>query len=299
MKGLWRDLQLGAAALSMAAFGVMIVPPDSPAAPGGPPRRAMLSPVRLSGGEGALVVSDYRARAVFMVNKQGPRALRSFAIDGAPLAVAWFQGLVYVGNETTGSIEVYTPAGKFLSYLGERGQVKSPNDMAIDEESGKVFVVDGRDRSLKVFDRDGGMTQTITSQALVNPTGIVLDAARGEVFVSDYGDPALKYPAQVLVFDYAGNLLRSLPGRTAGFSRPQGMALDDGHVFLADGLIGKVLVLDSSTGAVVKTLGSFGAGPGQLMLPLDVVIDPSTKDVYVTNNRPGRIERFPEGGLLP
>jgi DNA-binding beta-propeller fold protein YncE len=257
----------------------------------------LVSPARIARAGAVLYVTDYRQSAVIMVNTTGLKPLRSFPIAGSPLAVAWHRGQVYVGNETTGHIEVYNPAGKHVADLG--GTVTRPNDMAFDDRSGALFVVDGGDSSLKVFDRDGALTQTITSQDLVNPTGIVLDADRGEIYVSDYGDPALKYPARVLVFDYAGNLLRTLPGRTGGFSRPQGMALDGGHVFLADGLIGKVLVLDSSTGTVLKSLGSFGTDPGQLMLPLDVTVDPLTKDVYVTNNRLGRIERFPGGGIVP
>ena len=257
----------------------------------------LVSPARIAPGGDVLYVTDYRQSAVFMVNKKGLKPLRSFPIAGSPLAVAWHRGRVYVGNETSAHIEVYNPAGKHVTDLG--GTVTRPGDMAFDDRSGTLFVVDSGDRSLKVFDRDGALTKTITSQHLVNPTGIALDEERGEIFVSDYGDPALKYPARVLVFDYAGNLLRTLSGRTAGFSRPQGMALDGGHVFLADGLIGKVLVLDSLTGEVLKTLGSFGDAPGQLMLPLDVTIDPFSRDVYVTNNRLGRIERFPGGGIVP
>jgi hypothetical protein len=49
--------------------------------------------------------------------------------------------------------------------------------------------------------------------------------------------------------------------------------------------------------AAAGTLGSFGDGPGQLMLPLDTVA--AAGDVYVTNNRAGRIERFAGGGIVP
>jgi DNA-binding beta-propeller fold protein YncE len=247
-----------------------------------------------------LFVTDYRQKAVFVVNKATLKILRSFPIEGAPLAVAWHRGRVYVGNETTGRVEVYNPAGKHLSDLGGPGKaLMRPSDVAIDERSGTVMVVDSSDGTVKVFDLNGVLLQTISSPALVNPTGIVLDPERREVIVSDYGDPALKYPARVLVFDHAGNLLRNFSGRTGGFSRPQGMANDHEHVFLAEALAGKVLVLDRMTGAVVKTLGTFGSGRGELMLPLDVLLDPLTRDVYVTNNRMGRIERFPEGGMLP
>jgi DNA-binding beta-propeller fold protein YncE len=278
----------------------LMYPAFSPAAEPGRPAVELASPVRIAEGEGVLFISDHRRKAVFVVNKRTLKTLRSFPIDGAPVAVASHRGRIYVGNESRGRVEAYNPAGKHLfDFGGPDSGAMRPSDMAIDEGSGRLFVADSSARAVKIFDLDGSLLQTIASPALVNPTGIALDAESREIAVSDYGDPALKYPARVLVFDHAGNLLRTLWGRSAGFSRPQGMAAAGGRLYLADALAGKVLVLDRVTGAVVRTLGSFGSQPGQLMLPLDVSLDPVTGDVYVTNNRPGRIERFPEGGLLP
>ncbi len=112
--------------------------------------------------------------------------------------------------------------------------------------------------------------------------------------------------ARVQIFDYAGNHLKSISGKAGmtkkRFSRPQGLAVDgQGHIFLVDCLIGRVLVLDRNTGATIKSLGTYGrsGAPGEMALPLDVVIDSRTKNVFVTNNRLGRIEVFVKGGLVP
>jgi DNA-binding beta-propeller fold protein YncE len=261
---------------------------------------AMASPSRIAAGDDILFVSDYRENVIFLIEKTTLKVLRSFPVSGSPLAVAWSSGRVYVGNESTGSIDVFNHSGKQIGVLVAPGGVPlRASDMTVDEGAGILLVVDSADHSVKLFGLGGSLIRTITSAALVNPTGIALDAQHGEIMVSDYGDPALSYPAKVHVFDTAGTLVRSIPGGPAGFSRPQGMAFDSGHLFLADALVGKVLVLDRLTGAVLKTVGSFGDGPGGLMLPLDVSIDPVTRDLYVTNNRPGRIERFAEGGLVP
>ena len=83
------------------------------------------------------------------------------------------------------------------------------------------------------------------------------------------------------------------------FSKPQGLAVDDaGHIFLVDCWLGYVLVIDRASGGTLKTLGAYGTDPGQLALPLDVVVDLRSKDVAVTNNRPRRIEVFPKGGVV-
>ena len=285
----------------LLAAGFLFLPPPSRAVEtGGRSPGDLASPVRIAEMGDLLIVSDYREKAVFLLNKLKLKSVRSFPVKGAPLAVAYTGGRILVGNETEKRIEMYNPAGNNLGVFGgSRGNRILARDMAMDERSDTLFVVDGLDRTVKLFDREGTLIQTIMSRDIVNPAGIAIDAERSELYVSDYGDPALKNPALVHVFDYSGNLRRALSGQRAGFSRPQGMSFSEDHLFLADGVLGKVLVLDSSTGSLAKTLGSFGAEPGQLMLPLDVVIDRLTKDVYVTNNRPGRIERFPGGGLLP
>ncbi len=264
------------------------------------------SPVRLTAiAEGNLLVTDHNAQAVHMMNKATLKVLRSFPIKGRPLGIAWTRGRIYVGNETTGAVEVYNRAGKWLFDLGgAKGIIKEPTDIAVDEALGRVFVVDGDEKNIKVYDLQGAGLYTIAGAAsgagqLVNPTGIALDTRRGEIVVSDYGDTNFAYSGRLCLFDYAGNVVGEIAGKAGGFSRPQGLTVDEGRIFLADGMLGQVLIFDRETGAKVKTLGSFGSGPGQLMLPLDVVVDPLSKDVFVTNNRLKRIEVFTGGGLLP
>lgn len=277
------------------------------AQPGSVPAEAsLLSPVRIAPMEnGPLLVTDYNARSVCAVNRQNLKVLRCFPVEGKPTAVAWAKGSVYVGNETSGTVEVYNPSGKWRFDLeGGKGSVRLPNDIAVDERNGRIFVVDGHERNIKVFGLNGSRLFTITGPpagagALANPTGIAYDALRNEVLVSDYGNPAARYPARIHVFDNGGNYVTGFSGRTGGFSRPQGIAVEGDRLYITDGMLGSVLVLERTTGAKIKALGTFGSGPGQLMLPLDVAVDPAAGDVFVTNNRNGRVERFREGGQRP
>lgn len=289
--------------------GLMMLPAESTAAEHAKQRMdQLLSPARLSvGPSGILLVTDYRAQAVFMVSRTNvAKVIRSFSIDGRPLGIAWARGRIYVGNETTGAVEVYNPAGKLMYTLGGApGSVKQPSDIAVDASRGLVFVVDGHEKRIRVFGLKGPELTAISgigAGSLVNPIGIALDQTREEILVSDYGHPAdssdERAPSLVHIFDYDGNKIAEISG-SRRFSRPQGLAVEEGHIYLADGMLGQVLVLDRSSGATVATLGEFGTGPGQLQLPLDVVIDPSSKDVYVTNNRAARIELFEGGGQVP
>lgn len=173
--------------------------------------------------------------------------------------------------------------------------------MVIDEKAGYLFVVDGHDKNVKLYDTRGALLRQIGANILVNPTAIALDNINFRILVSDYGNPLNSGAAKVFIFDYEGDLLGYLSGSDSrnGFSRPQGIGLNkQGHVLIADALLSQILVIDPDTGQRLKTLGQFGSLPGDLQLPLDLLVFPVSQDVWVSNNRLRRIEVYPQGGLV-
>ena len=270
--------------------------------PGG---HQLQSPIRLTlGPVGNLLVSDYRLGMIVTVDRKSLEAIRWFRVQGKPLGVAYARGHIYVGNASKECVEVYTPGGKKLYQLN--GVIKQPTDLALDEKQGLVFVVDAAQKNVRVFNLKGNFIRSfpgLNPDNLVNPTGITLDPAAAEVFVSDYGDTAKYLYPRIQIFDYDGNLLYTIAGKKGmlgmRFSRPQGLAVDEaGHVFMLDCYSGEIMVFDRYSGQTLKTLAGYGTDPGQLRLPLDLVIDPSSKDLYVTNNRAATIELFEKGGVL-
>ncbi len=262
------------------------------------------SPVRIAlAPSGNLLVSDYLERAIVTLEQRTGEVVRAFPVAGRPLGIAWYRGRFYVGNEATARVEVYDRMGGFLYAL--EGTIAQPNDIAVDNRRGVVFVTATQEGTVEVFDAHGAYLYAIpavtTDEArLVRPTGIALDREREQVIVSDFGDPAGGREARVQIYDYAGNYVRGISGEAGTsefqFSRPQGVAVDGaGRVFVVDSLLGQVLVFDGATGAGLKILGSFGTEPGQLFLPLDVALDAGSGDVFVTNNRLGRVEVFRGG----
>jgi len=262
---------------------------------------SLRSPVRLAYGGGSnLLVSDHLGQCIAVMHSETLRVKGLIPIGGRPLGVAWTGGKFVVGNETTQSVEVYGRSGKLLYILGNAGGVKQPLDIEVDSENNQVFVVDGFEKNVKIFEIGGNFLGAIGDGLLVNPTGLTLDEGQGRIYVSDYGDFYASYPARVWVLDYNGNLLLEMPGSSGGFSRPQGADLDgSGRLYLADAFLGQVLVLDAMSGQKLGELGEFGPGPGQLQLPLDVVYSVETSSIFVTNNRQGRIEVFQTGGEAP
>ncbi len=267
---------------------------------------------------GSLVVSDPSLGGIAAVDQASLEILWVCPVPGEPLAVGTWNNLLFVGNATTHHVEVYRVAGpgkkiEFLYNLGAQEQATAtffqvPSDIAIDKQQRLVFVLDSASRQVNVFDVRGSFLYTISPSGeatLLSPTAIAVDETRQEVLVSDYGDPSgtffggARTAARILFYTYNGTYLGQIDGAHR-FARPQGLAVDDvGRVYVAEALLGQIFVFNRSTGEIVNKLGSFGEAPGQLQLPLDVVLDQKSGDLFVTNNMLQRVEVFRGAGRLP
>lgn len=279
------------------------VEPDLPPAPS----VSLTSPMRIAWTpQRRLLVSDYYARAVFLVDPATLQPVGAFAVDGAPLAVGLGGARIFVGNATTATVDVFDHRGEYQYSFGSgRGAVGDPKDLVVDSARGLVLVVDGKSRVVRLFTVDGEAKSLISGfgpgpQRLQNPTALAL--RDGQLYVSDYGDLQSGEPARIKVFDSAGNFVSSISGaanpRGVRFARPQGLTVASArNVFVTEAMSGEVLVLDLEADAVTRTIGTWGSDPGQLRLPLDAVVDPGSGDVFVTNSRNARVERFAGAGL--
>jgi DNA-binding beta-propeller fold protein YncE len=278
---------------------------------GNPPKgkkpgiQQLLSPIRLTMTQkGNLLVSDYQSGMIVTVDCKSLEATHWFPVEGRPLGVAYARGHIYVGNTSKKCVEVYARGGKKLYQLN--GEIIQPTDIAVDENQDYVFVVDTAQKKVNIFNLKGKFIRSfpaLETGNLVNPTGITVNPAGKEVFVSDYGDSSQYIWPRIQIFDYNGNVVGTISGKDGmlgtRFSRPQGLTVDNsGHVFLVDCYSGEIIVFDRYNGNLLKKLGGYGTEPRQLRLPLDIVINPSSKDIYVTNNRAARVDIFEEGGVL-
>lgn len=301
-----------ASMLAIVAYGGGVMSPATQAtAVSRAPK--LRSPIRLAQLEnGHVLIADYYQQQIIECKPKGLAELRSIPIAGNPLAVAYHSDRIYVGNETTRRVEVYDQRGKKLHDLGGSSEeFEKPTDIAIDGNLGRIFVVDGLAAEVRMFnvgtDPTGVLVGTIPATGspidLHHPTGIAVDPLTSEVLLSDFGDPNLFVDPAVLVFDYQGNLLNTLSGSSGllgeRFSRPQGLALRGSRVYLVDSWLGRVFILDRMTGTMLAALGDYGSGPGELDLPLDVLLDEGSDDVYVTNYQNRRIEQFVNGAMVP
>ena len=277
-----------------------------------PQPAGLQSPARIAvDGMGNLLVSDRWQKAIFTVSQNGRKVRKLFDVDGRPEAIGWLDTRIFVGNTAEQRMEVYSLQGTLLGVLGGAGTVVAgPTDLAIDAGLNRLFVVDKLAKDVKVFDIStqlGTSLGTIgavglTPQEFQFPTGITIDPISQELYVSDFGDLDVLDP-RIMIFRYDGTFQAFIGSDSGGgqsyFFRPQGLALGaTGHVFVTDSWFGQVRVMDRASGALVGTIGAYGEGPGEMRLPLDLVIHGAGNDVFVTNNRLRRIEAYAQGGNL-
>lgn len=272
------------------------------------PRVELSSPTRLALGPlpGTLAVADYTRRVVFVVDSEELSTRREIPCDGRPSAVASLTPWLYVGDEAGGTVSAYNSVGKHV--FDFEGTVGQPSDMAVSKGQRLVFVADADAAEVKVFSDRGSLVYSFgggeqVGEGLIRPTGIAYDPDRREVLVSDFGKPESGISARVQIYSQLGEHRATLTeaGQDPAFrfSRPQGLAVAGGRIYLVDSLLGQVLVFERETLKGLEVLGSYGSQVGQLLLPLDVVREPSSGRLFVTSNRTGRIEIVADEGAVP
>jgi tripartite motif-containing protein 71 len=122
---------------------------------------------------------------------------------------------------------------------------------------------------------------------LVQPSGVAVDPATGNVFVSDFK------AADVVEFNSAGTELMTIGG--AGTSQPlqnpADVVLDGTYLYVSDSKADKVVVFNEATGALVTSFGGLGTGSGQFSVPIGLALN-SSGDLYVADSGNDRISEW-------
>jgi DNA-binding beta-propeller fold protein YncE len=208
-------------------------------------------------GQGRLYVADATQRAVLVYDRDG-RFLRRIGGD------KWFDRLSSVTVDRAGEriyvvdvggvdsqnhrVRVFDAStGSHLSDIGTRGtgpgQFNLPRDLAIGPD-GTIYVVDGGNFRIQVFDRDGKYRKSFGSVGrqfgqFARPKEIATDRD-GNIYVVDSAFGNFQ------VFTPAGDLLMFVGDRSerdgpAKYMLPSGIAVDeDGRVYMVDQWFRKV-----------------------------------------------------------
>jgi tripartite motif-containing protein 71 len=199
---------------------------------------------------------------------------RSIAVDRA--------GRIYVVDNETTRVKVYSYRGEFLSYFEIRNHEpdKKPDFTAITiDRAGDVFLGDSANAEVLVLAPDGRIRMRLhgNTNAFTTITGLATDDRF--IYVAEQEGEAIQ------VYDRVGRFLRSWGQHEAGkknVSLPHGVAIDArGRVVLIDTLRQEIKLFQP-TGELIAIFGGLGRAPGEVLYPTGVACD-GTGRVYVAD----------------
>lgn len=249
----------------------------------------------------------------FQVIGRRPGARRARRSFGTALLVGLFVALV--GANAALAASGYTAVGTFAAGPGSAdGELTNPQRVAVENSTGRVFVVDSGNDRVQVFDPAGASAAFLTSFGagiLDAPYGIAIDQASGDVYVSDAGNGRVvrfqsdgnPTPTYSLDGTFTSPLAGSGAGRVGNFAAPLAVA-PDGDLLLADRGNNRIQRYDS-TGSFDSAFTGADTPEGTFKRPLDLTVVPGSGDVVVVDstgdivfdgNATSRVLRFnPDG----
>jgi len=222
---------------------------------------------------------------------------------GKPYGIAARNGRIYVGDTGRRSILVFDiPEQKFFSFGEEDpGQLGKPLGLDLDDE-GNVYVLDGVNKNITVFDRDGVFLRNFGKPGDINrPAGLGVNGDGTRVYAVDIGGSSNETHRIVMYDGKTGEKLSIIGERgdkPGEFNLPRDVkSAPDGSLFVVDGGNFRVQKLDAD-GKFISTFGSIGRMGGQFSRPKAVDLD-KDGNIYVTDAAFGNFQIFnPDGNLL-
>jgi sugar lactone lactonase YvrE len=261
---------------------------------------SLQSPNRVTtDSKGRIIVSDPTAAAVHILDPKRPIRIAGgphrrllapggVAVDG--------EDNIYIADSAQGFILVYDSDGRFLRYIGKRGNegwFHLPAGMAIDRESRRLYLLDSEKNLLWVLDLEGNALNRIgryrggTSRVEFSaPTEIAL--AKDALVVLDSAG------SRIQILDLQGNPIKQFAIRVARGGQPapdMGLALDSaGNIYISN-LEGSSIRVYSCEGVLLSSFGGTGFRLGEFQSPTGLWIDPTDR-FYIADTTNRRVQFF-------
>ncbi|MEI2703167.1 MAG: hypothetical protein V9E83_12305 [Baekduia sp.] len=233
--------------------------------------------------------------ATATIGEQGGGTLRF------PQAIAVGQdGLVYVGDQSSRIVQVFTREGAFVRQFGtpgsKPGELSAVSSITLDPV-GRVVLTDGGSNHVVFFTPDGRLYRALGGSGSNpgqfrfgagggndQPAGGGIHYYKGVIYVSDSGNDRV----QRMNLDGGAFEVFIAPGQLA---HPRAIAARGNQVVVADDQNHRLAVFGSD-GTFNRSVGlGKGAGPGQLSFPFGVAMDTRSR-IFVADDMNQRVVRF-------
>lgn len=222
---------------------------------------------------------------------------------GKPYGVAVHHGRVFVGDSGRRNVMVFDiPEQKFF-VIGEEepGQLARPLGIDVDKD-GNLFVLDGINKVVFAYNRDGKYLRTIGSPLdFTRPAGLAVNADGSRVYAVDIGGSSSDNHKIIMYDGQSGAKLSEIGKRgtkEGELNLPRDVTVaPDGSLYVVDGGNFRVQKF-TADGTFISTFGSVGRQGGQFSRPKEAALD-KDGNIYVADAAFGNFQIFnPQGQLL-
>ena len=191
----------------------------------------VLTSCKVMGKDGLILMTDRSYKGeVFATNKNGM---------GAPDGLRWYGGKLYLADEGSSALEVWSADGGMKTLMDRQAGAQSPEDLVVDA-AGNVFVSD--DDAGGVWEVDASGKQSLLAgkdKGLYSTEGLAL-APDGSLLAGDTDSH------QIFKVTRTGEVSVFL-GREFGITKPESMTYDDkGNLYIADNEDDVLYLLDTN-----------------------------------------------------
>lgn len=236
------------------------------------PQNGMVGPF------GRIYITDVGNQSIFVFDESAGKLLIWENADQnsnfiSPIGIlARSSNEILVSDSVLGRIVRLDLTGNPVGSFGADDLLR-PTGLAIDRDSGQIYVADTGDHNIKVFDHSGVLVNTIGEHGadpgqFNAPT--YLSFSQGQLYVSD------TLNARVQVLTKAGEAVRSIGQRglyIGNFTRPKGITSDtEGNIYVVESYYDHVLIFNAE-GDYLLPIGGTGKEAGHFFLPAGIWSD--------------------------
>jgi DNA-binding beta-propeller fold protein YncE len=202
-------------------------------------------------------------------------------------------GIVFVSDAKLNRVFGYDAKGEMTVAIGKKDEFKNPGSIALNNDLGRLYVVDSFGHAVHVYSTKGERLFTFGKRGSDDgefnfPSNAAIERKTGDVYIVDTQN------FRVQVFDKDGKFIKrfgqigDVPGT---FTRPKGIGIDsEGHVYVADAAFDNLQIFDA-TGQLLLFIGGAGHDPGYFWLPAGVYVDEKDR-IYVGDSFNHRVQVF-------
>ena len=192
------------------------------------------------------------------------------------------QGRIYAVDTGLRQVHMFDPAaGAYHRFPDDRDELASPVAVAIDSQSGRIYVSDSKLGVVKIFGQNGKKPMgQLGRTLLVRPTGVAVNTATRELLVVDTQKGQIQ---RFSLPDHRHIGTIGTPGRVAGqLHYPTHIFTSaDGRVYITDALNFRIQIF-TADGQPLGLFGQVGDSPGSFARPRGVAAD-SFGHIYVVD----------------